>query len=395
MRNKVITILVILITITILLTPKVSALDEDTFDIPQSSSNSGESFNKLMEGQATVTSDDEDSSANTEEVNVGTTESQDETVANGLTSIGTLTTTTINLILYAIATNQAPNLTDGVQQTEFFTIGRLLTNQYQLFDINMFEETSQESNSELADSMKKNVAIWYVAARNIAAVGCAITLLYIGIRMAVSVNAEDEAKYKKMLISWIVGVILLFVIQYVIIMLINISDIIVEFINNAIKDNEDVNAVETSMLSGLSKEASGANGWEKLIYTSLNGILVFYEIKFFIIYFFRVLKIYIMTIIAPFICLSYPIDSVGDGKAQAFNNWFKEIMIQIFIQPMHLIIYVVFMLSAGEIVKTAPIIGMLFIISLDNVEKVVRSALKIRGGKADRDLKGIKIPGKG
>ena len=99
------------------------------------------------------------------------------------------------------------------------------------------------------------------------------------------------------------------------------------------------------------------------------------------------------TVIAPFICLSYPIDAVGDGKPQAFNNWFKEIMIQVFIQPMHLILYVVFMLSAGEIAKTAPIIGIIFIISLDNAEKVVKSALKIRGGSADKGLKSIKIPG--
>ncbi len=395
MRKKIITILVMIITIAILLTPKVSALNDHTFDIPDSSSSSNpeESFNELMDGQSTVTSDGSNSSVQSENVDIGTSEAEEETTANAITSIGTMAANTINLVLQAVATNQAANFTDGVQQTEFFTIGKLLTNQYPLFNINMFAETPEGPNSDISNTLKDNAAVWYVATRNIAAVGCAITLVYVGIRMAISASAEDSAKYKKMLMSWLVGVILLFVIQYIVAIMISLSDIVVDFINRAIENNQDVNDVETAMLSGLAAETSRVEGWEKLIYTTMNCVLVFYEIKFFVIYLFRVLKIFIMTVIAPFICLSYPIDAVGDGKPQAFNNWFKEIMIQVFIQPMHLILYVVFMLSAGEIAKTAPIIGIIFIISLDNAEKVVRSALKISGGKADKGLKSIKIPG--
>ena len=31
-----------------------------------------------------------------------------------------------------------------------------------------------------------------------------------------------------------------------------------------------------------------------------------------------------LTIIAPLVALTYPIDKINDGKAQAFNMWFKE-----------------------------------------------------------------------
>ena len=55
-----------------------------------------------------------------------------------------------------------------------------------------------------------------------------------------------------------------------------------------------------------------------------------------------------LTIIAPLVALTYPIDKMNDGKAQAFNAWFKEYIFNLLIQPMHLIIYTVLVGSAME-----------------------------------------------
>ena len=89
-------------------------------------------------------------------------------------------------------------------------------------------------------------------------------------------------------------------------------------------------------------------------------------------------------------CVTYPIDSIGDGRAQGFNNWFRRILMEILIQPIHLVIYVVFIYSAGEIAKEAPFIGIIFIIALDYSERIVKSAFKIKG----KGLKDIKMPWK-
>ena len=60
MIKKVIVTLTIIITLMALITPK--ALAGDLIDIPDSKTDSEEAFNQLLDGEATVTSDDNESS---------------------------------------------------------------------------------------------------------------------------------------------------------------------------------------------------------------------------------------------------------------------------------------------------------------------------------------------
>ena len=55
-----------------------------------------------------------------------------------------------------------------------------------------------------------------------------------------------------------------------------------------------------------------------------------------------------LTIIAPLVAITYPIDKINDGKAQAFDLWLKEYIFNLLIQPMHLILYIVLVGSAME-----------------------------------------------
>lgn len=395
MKKIIYTLLIIFLIELILVVNQVSATSSVDFETPKSYTDSGEAFNQLLDGQATITSDDEDSSNNSQLLGIGDLNDQADTAAGAVTSTSSILPFLINKILSIIVTGGEPILDDNAQTTEYFTIGNLLTNKYPIFNINMFEETPDGPNSTISNNIKKNVAPWYVALRNISVVGCAIVLIYVGIRMSIATLAEESAKYKKMLMNWLIGVILLFVMQYIVLAMIKVSDLFIEFINKAIESDTDTNDMEVMLLTQLPTETYQAEGWGKLVYLSLNCVLVYYELKFFILYFFRVLKIFVMTIISPLICLTYPLDTLGDGKAQAFNNWFRELMLTIFLQPIHLIIYIVFIYSAGEIAKQAPIIGLIFIIALDNSEKIIKSALKIKGRqKGLMDIKLFKGKGK-
>lgn len=388
MIKKVIVTLTIIITFIALITPK--ALAGDLIDIPDSKTDPEESFNQLLEGEATVTSDDEDSSKQSQVVGIGVSESQSASLIGGFVSVAGVIPDMISRLLSAVALGDRANMEDNTQISEFFTIGDLLTNKYPLFNINIFEETPSGPNSELSNSIKQNVAIWYVAIRNIAVAGCAVTLLYVGIRMAIAQTAEDSAKYKKMLISWFVGVILLFLMHYIALIMIKITEIFTTLIVNAVGNDTNITEMEVTMLTKIPDDTAKAEGWGKLIYLIMNFVLVFYQLKFFIMYLFRVLKIFILTIVSPLMCVTYPIDAMGDGKAQGFNNWFRRVMMEIFIQPIHLVIYIVFIYSAGEIAKTQPLIGIIFIIALDYSEKIVRNAFKLKG----KGLKDIKLPWK-
>ena len=388
MVKKIILIIITIITLIALITPK--SLAEDLIDIPDSSTDPEEAFNQLLNGEATVTSDDTNSTVQSEVVGIGVSDSKAATAAGAFAAAAGLIPDAISRLLSAVALGNRANMEDNEQISEFFTIGDLLTNKYPLFNINVFEDTPSGPNSELSNTIKDNVSVWYVTIRNIAAVACAITLLYVGIRVAIASTAEDSAKYKKMLMSWLVGAILLFFMHYLVIAIIKVSELFTNFIINSIGDNANITEMEVEMLTKIPDDTAKAEGWGKLIYLVMNFVLVFYELKFFIMYLFRVLNIFILIIVSPLMCVTYPIDSIGDGRAQGFNNWFRRILMEILIQPIHLVIYVVFIYSAGEIAKEAPFIGIIFIIALDYSERIVKSAFKIKG----KGLKDIKMPWK-
>lgn len=84
-----------------------------------------------------------------------------------------------------------------------------------------------------------------------------------------------------------------------------------------------------------------AIGW-KLIYI----MLVIYTVVFLFTYLRRVIYMAFLTLIAPLVAMTYPLDKLRDGKAQAFDMWFKEYEFNLLLQPMHLILYTVLISSA-------------------------------------------------
>ena len=59
--------------------------------------------------------------------------------------------------------------------------------------------------------------------------------------------------------------------------------------------------------------------------------------------------------IAPLITLTYPLDKISDGKAQAFNMWIREYIFNALIQVVHIMLYIVLISSAESLVKHFPI----------------------------------------
>ena len=57
----------------------------------------------------------------------------------------------------------------------------------------------------------------------------------------------------------------------------------------------------------------------------------------------------------------------------------KEFLVNVFIQPLHAVIYLVFMSTAYEIVFISPVIAICFLAALSRGEKIVKQLLNIRG----------------
>ena len=114
----------------------------------------------------------------------------------------------------------AINGTEGV--VSGMSIDKVLFNDIPLLGINFFETAENGYNVAVINDLRENIAAWYVSIRNLAIVILAIMAVYVGIRMAISTVAEDKAKYKQMLVDWLVSLALLFVLHYIMIFIIKL-----------------------------------------------------------------------------------------------------------------------------------------------------------------------------
>ena len=210
-----------------------------------------------------------------------------------------------------------------------------------------------------------------------------LVLIYVGIRMAISTVASEQAKYKKMLISWVTSFILLFVMQYIFIFLLGLQESLLEIVatwaNGKGFEEQIVESILATILS-----ASGFN----IIAAAIEYcMLVYYQVKFFLLYFKRFLEVGFLLVISPLVTITYPIDKIGDGKAQAYSAWFTRIVYNMFLQLIHATVYIIFIYSAGEIAKKAPILGILFLTTLSRIEKIITATFGLRGqGLSDEKL---------
>lgn len=109
-------------------------------------------------------------------------------------------------------------------------------------------------------------------------------------------------------------------------------------------------------------------------YSALYLCLVIETIMFLFVYIKRVLQMAFLTMVAPIVAIMYPVDKLGDGKAQAFNQWFKDYLFNILIQPMHLLLYTVFIVAAGQLISRNIIYGVAvyaFMIPAENYFKKI------------------------
>lgn len=222
---------------------------------------------------------------------------------------------------------------------------------------------SVESNASKTTKTVHNViARWYVSLRNIAIIGLQVILVYVGIRMVTSSIAAEKAKYKQLFTDWLIALCLIFVLHYLMLFVINLTNTICNALGeNAsqsilikVKNAEgnEPDSFKTNLLGEVRFLTQYKRLLVKVTYAILYAFLVYYTIYFTFVYLKRVLLMAFLTLIAPLVALTYPIDKMNDGSAQAFNAWLKEYVYNALIQPFHLILYVVLVSSAANLVQS-------------------------------------------
>ena len=192
-----------------------------------------------------------------------------------------------------------------------------------------------------AYTLRTTIAKWYVIIRNIAIVCMLSILVYTGIRILIFSTSQDKAKYKQLLIDWLVAVCLLFFMHYIM----NFSVKLVKRIT-ALISFIDLNDFINIARNHAELNDNVATCWG---YTIIYLVLIFFSIKFTFIYLKRVIYMAFLTMIAPLVALTYPIDKLNDGKAQAFDSWLREYLFTLLMQPFHLLLYTIIIGSAADL----------------------------------------------
>lgn len=196
--------------------------------------------------------------------------------------------------------------------------------------------------------IRQNVATWYYIFRILSVIILLGILLYVGIRMAISTVASEQAQYKKMLTDWLVSFALIFMLNYIIIFAIEVNNGFIGLLEGPVRTK-----IGSGITTSLVKQSLGimaTKSWGALmVYAMLIGMTA----AFLFSYVKRMLTIGFLILISPLITITYSVDKIGDGKAQALNAWLKEFLFNVLIQPFHCIIYIVFASTAVDLLSTS------------------------------------------
>lgn len=276
-----------------------------------------------------------------------------------------------------------------------FTVYNIVMGNISLFNLD-FHKVPNVKLSELDkahvspnDVLKITATTYYFYLRDFSLALSLVILIYVGIRMAMSTVASDKAKYNKMLIGWLSSVVLLMLMHFIIIIVCYLLDrgrdllILIAGPNGL-----NINDIEVVLWARAIKDILTVKGFDLVVALILLIMITYYKIKFFILYLMRFLEVSFLVLIAPLITVTYPIDKIGDNKAQAFSAWFKELLSKASLQLMHGIVYCVFIATAGVIIEYFPLLVIFLFASLTRIEKIVRNIFSLK----DKSIDSVKIP---
>ena len=279
----------------------------------------------------------------------------------------------LQLLMTFVTVGDSEEIYTGSSFTEYFdaskvnwfTIEKAVFGQVPLFNVDFFDVTTDDS--AVSSKLKESVASWYYVSLRLAQILSIVTLIYIGIRMAMASNPEDKVNYKKMFKNWIIGFALLFTLHYGIVIILKATNFFISLIPTTMLDNNFETEIIGKTIDVFETEESI---WSILLYFITYVIIVGYEVYFFLKYFKRLLTMGFLVIIAPLITVTYPIDKANDGKAEAYVTWVKLFLSNAFMQAVHALMYTIFVFSASAIALKAPMIAIVFFIGVIKAEEV-------------------------
>ena len=266
------------------------------------------------------------------------------------------------------------------------TIENIVYNKIPILDINFFNLESAGGavvdKDGIIYTIKTNVASWYYLFRILAIIIMLLILIYLGIQIALTSATEKKAVYKQMLLSWLGGFIIIFVISYIMYGIIAANETFISWVIPKYEDGTEISLYESVRSKAYElKFTSGFAGMTMYI------ILVYYGIRFLIVYFKRFLTVIILALLSPFIGVAYALEKVnkkGRGKGETLSNLLKDFAYSVSLQSVHALIYTIFIQIVLKLTETSLIgifIAFIFLHFMVKMDPIWRKVFGFTGGK--------------
>ena len=274
--------------------------------------------------------------------------------------IQTIVTQLSGSVSHAPIVDQYTGIGSYSYSSERISIESILFNGIPIIDANFFnfesagghDITAVDENGDptMIYTLRQNLATWYVVIRNFSIGIMLFMLLYIGIRMAISTTAQKKADYKKMLLDWLQGFIIVIFIHFFMYAIFFINDQFVRLLHNlmeAIVNNLMNGEVdELSLYEAIRTKAYVFDFLESITGLALYIILIYLLVRFLLIYFKRAISVYILAMIGSFIGVKYAWEKAAGKKRTSIGPWMKDFAFNVLLQSIHCLIYVLFMTVA-------------------------------------------------
>lgn len=308
----------------------------------------------------------------------------------------------------------------------------IFSNKVPLLDVNIinpkeYTYTDKDGKTQdvktTASILQSTISAWYKVLKDIATVLFLSVLVYIGIRIIISSVASDKAKYKKMLIDWLVGLCLLFTMHYIMSFAFTITDKFVDLLsstNEAIiietgsdkpnLEDYEISKDDRKIIEKYNVDEDG-NYVEKLswrtnymgyvrffaqtnikstrvtlrfAYVLMYLILVIYTFMFLYQYVKRFMYIVFLTLMAPIIAVLYPIQK-ANGKTPSTTKYIKDWVNNLSLILIHGILYKILMGTSIDLVTSNPVYGVLALACIMEAGKIFKNYVDTNGGSATAD----------
>lgn len=380
--RKVSVLLLIVMLFNFIFSNYVYAIDEVE---GQKATYSKESFSNLTnEGKVNLNGSEVKISASTSSVGS----------ASGITaSIFSPIFMVLSLMMTQVANSGGLARTEGnfsAANNFWFTISSLVFGEYLLFDGKIYQTTRtlnsampETAVTKLMDGIKNTAMGMYQLIRLVGLALFLILLIYSGARLLGATLADERAKWKKVILTWVVGLIFIFFTQYIIIFLNVIVDKVIDALYQAKLSLEDAgyNSFEVVIVTTSLENLSNVAGIKALAYALEYSVFVFFQMLFFFKYIIRAFKLILLVAISPIIAALHAFNKISGKSNNILGEWLKQYTANLIMQPMHAMLYLIFIFTASQIAINAPLLALVFIWALVRAEKIVKLMLNINVGK--------------